>query len=796
MGDTTPPGGPHIGDILNPGNTTPKNRELTRNVTERVEQESEGPRYAKIKGTPIIAIQEEGYYLAPELYANTPKPWSLRIKDCRYPQGRLCTPTIRLDEIQKLLTSRLATPIRDAYKAIYYEKANEYLNKTLILLQTYAQEFEIIEPELSYQPKKPVSKADRLVDLAHKQEIQLFRDQFGVQYGRIPVKKWSCEASEANSLLITPHPQSNIDIQNTLGGHLKENSSTSSTASLIHQIWPINSETFKQWLSGLMWSTDNEAAKREHINSSITVLCAIANENPTIHLYNRIAPDGNGGIFIDMTNENWEAYHITAEGWSIITQPVVFRRYPHQLPLCYPSQNPDISKLFKYLNIGCLGNVERHVNEQLLYLVGFITAYIPNIPHVGTVLHGGAGRSKTGTQVNSRKLIDPSSVIYNALPSKGKLTSLIQVLEQHYYPVFDNLGDLDDDISDVFCRAITGAAFQLRKLFTDNEAYLRAYKRVVNMNGINIPGEKPDLLDRVQVFETMYIPMSMRRSETEINAEFEQDAPDILAAILDVLVKALQIYPTIKLERLPRMADYALWGCAVTEALGIEHSKFITAYYQNMLNVKGEVVKNRITGNLLIELLDSRLGGTNVTSFNILTSKLHYQLMGKAKEYNMDTRNLPPDPTRLSRELNTIAENLPSLGYVMTKKNTNKGVELTFSLLKGTTLDSTLEDKAESYKNVWNVTDLTQLLKNDSKTDVTITEEAQVKQLEPPKRIQDQLQTIHGYIFDNGTVNDIKLSYELNIKLPELRKLLDVLVRNGLIEQVPPNKFKAKKVSQ
>ena len=729
-----------------------------------------GPKIGTAKGGKIVSLQEEGYYLKAEF--NT-KGWTLQIDDFRYPKGPLCTFRVALDTPQKILTSIAGKPIRDAYKKMYYEDANAYINETINLLQLYAKDFETDEPEPEYNPKGSESKADRLVNLALEADITLFRDQFNEHYARIPMKKWSCEASEASPLLIPPPGTLKIDVNIPPGGNYSVHSSTSSTASLTHQIWPLKSEIFKQWLSGLLWSKDKEAVKADQLNSAITVLCAMANEKPIIELHNRIASDGNNGILIDITNENWESLHVTEEGWEIIPQPVTFRRYPHQLPLCYPSKTPDLSKLLKYINIGCLGDDERHVNEQLLYLVGLITAFIPDIPHVGTVVHGGAGKAKTVTQTLSRRVIDPSSVIYNALPYKN-LTSLIQVLDQHYYPVFDNLGDLDDDVSDVFCRAITGAAFQLRKLFTDNEAFLRAFKRVVNMNGINIPGERPDLLDRMIVFEALYVPMSKRRSETEILKDFEQDKPDILAAILDILVKAIKIYPTIKLERLPRMADFALWGCAVSEALGVEHSKFITAYYQNLLNVKGDVVKSRITGNLLLELLDSKLG-EKTKRVTLLVSSLHYQIMGIAKQFNMDTRELPPDPTRLSRELNVIAENLPSLGYVMTKKSTNKGVELTFSMLKNTTLDSTLEDKAESYHNVWGVSDLSEILKPSLKGEG------------PVKSNQDQLNIIFGYIFDQGSpVDERIISNELKIGLSDLKVFLATLEKDDMIYSLRP----------
>ena len=90
---------------------------------------------------------------------------------------------------------------------------------------------------------------------------------------------------------------------------------------------------------------------------------------------------------------------------------------------------------------------------------------------------------------------------------------------------------------------------------------------------------------------------------------------------------------------------------------------------------------------------------------------LHRTLMTEAKQDNINLNVLPPDPTRLGRELNIIEGNLPSLGYTMRKKDTNRGVKVIFSKLKNTTLDSQLEEKPESYSNIWKVSDLRDLLK-------------------------------------------------------------------------------------
>ncbi len=777
-----------------------------RMLKEQREEEASPIKLSKIGNCHIIALQEVGYYLEVEL-SDT---WNFIIKHHTNPTARLRTYRIRLDRIQKLKSSQLAKPIRDAYRALFYEKADAYLTKTLVLVEENASLFEVDAPDDEVRPKGKPSKADRLIKLATDSGIVLFKDQFNLPHVVIPVKSGASGASEAicvrYGLSYIMHIGSNIH-HNPIH---KENSFTSFTSStdlpVVRQTWPVSSRYFKQWLAGLMYREDDRAPSKDALGSAITVLSAKANEGNIIDLRNRVASDGNGGIFLDRTNEAWDAIHITKNGWTIETPPVIFRRYPHQLPICNPSREGTILPLFKYINIGNPDPV-RHVDEQLLYLIAFITAYIPDIPNLGTIVHGSAGHIKTMTQVLTRKLIDPSSVEYNALPSKGKLTSLIQTLTQHYYSVWDNMSDVDPETSDIFCRAITGAAFQLRALYTDDETFLRAFKRVVNMNGINIPADRPDLLDRVAVFEAPYVPMAKRRSETEIHAEFDEDLPIILGGILDILVKAIEIYPTIKLKQLPRMADFAIWGAAVSEAMGIPHSKFINAYYTNILSVKGDVVKSRITGRLLLDILEKAVPrptkekpDPKIKSRSYLMIELHRLIMSEAKLNSIDQRELPPDPTRLSRELNVIASNLPSLGIIMTKKSTNRGTVVTFARTRQSTLEH-IAERRESYKNTWEVQDLSELFAVGSEPTPEPTLEpepepipdpepeptADIKHVDVPVSVKSQKDNVFKIMITHlEPIKETVIQEKTGHASVELRKLLGVLKNDGLIEQIKP----------
>lgn len=50
-------------------------------------------------------------------------------------------------------------------------------------------------------------------------------------------------------------------------------------------------------------------------------------------------------------------------------------------------------------------------------------------------------------------------------------------------------------------------------------------------------------------------------------AAFEAERPRILGALLDAVAKGLAMLPQTRLDKLPRMADFALWATACETAL-------------------------------------------------------------------------------------------------------------------------------------------------------------------------------------------------------------------------------------
>jgi hypothetical protein len=58
-----------------------------------------------------------------------------------------------------------------------------------------------------------------------------------------------------------------------------------------------------------------------------------------------------------------------------------------------------------------------------------------------------------------------------------------------------------------------------------------------------------------------------RQPEQELWAAFEAERPRILGALLDAVAMGLAMLSKTKLEKVPRMADFALWTTACETAL-------------------------------------------------------------------------------------------------------------------------------------------------------------------------------------------------------------------------------------
>jgi hypothetical protein len=360
----------------------------------------------------------------------------------------------------------------------------------------------------------------------------------------------------------------------------------------------------------------------------------------------------DGSIWYDLVDDKWRAVKIDEAGWEIVeTPPILFKRNI-QNEQVVPEEGGDIQDLLKFVNI-------KNTKQQLLFLVSTIMYFVPHIPRPIQVYFGAQGSAKSTASRIVKSLVDTSKVeLLTLLNSTRELT---QQLDQHYLLCFDNLAVLKTSTSDTLCRAVTGGGLSKRKLYTDSDNIIFEFKRAIIINGVNLVANKPDLLDRSLLFELGRIEEKDRRSEEDFWQEFNLLKPKMLGAIFDALSKALNILPTVKLDKAPRMADFSKWGCAIAEAIGFTQAQFIEAYEENY----GLLNRQAIDENSVASAIQILISSCN--SWSGTSQQLMKELRLIAEREGLDIKSFPKSPSAMSRKINEVRVNLLAEGIKIEK---------------------------------------------------------------------------------------------------------------------------------
>ena len=110
---------------------------------------------------------------------------------------------------------------------------------------------------------------------------------------------------------------------------------------------------------------------------------------------------------------------------------------------------------------------------------------------------GHQGAAKTSLMEFIKTLVDPSAIKTLSFPTD--INELIQQLSHNYLAYYDNVSVLRDRTSDQLCRAVTGSGSSKRVLYSDDDDFIRSFKRCIGLNGINLAAT--NLLDRALFFE-------------------------------------------------------------------------------------------------------------------------------------------------------------------------------------------------------------------------------------------------------------------------------------------------------
>ena len=419
--------------------------------------------------------------------------------------------------------------------------------------------------------------------------------------------------------------------------------------------WPMNNKAFRRgWLSRSFYLQEGKPPGGQALTDALNTLRGIALYDGGSHqVFTRIG-GYNGHTYLDLANEGWEVVKITPTGWTITTDaPVRFQRRKGMLPLCIPQKGGKVEELRRFVNV---------TNEDWPLLLGaLVAAFRDKGPYPVLVLNGEQGSAKSTTERVIRALIDPNKAPLRSEPRDPR--DLMIAATNSWVVALDNLSHILPWLSDALCRLSTGGGFGTRQLFTDDDETLFDAQRPVILNGIEEIVTRPDLLDRSLVIRSPRIPEGLIRSEKVLWQEFEDARPRILGALLDAVVLALRNVGTVNLEKLPRMADFAIWAIAAEPALGLSRGEFMTAYTGNRDDAHALVLESSPVAKLVTEA--APFAGTATELLTLLDSR--------APESLQHGKSWPKDGRALSNTLRRLAPNLRAVGTDVTFGRSGSG---------------------------------------------------------------------------------------------------------------------------
>jgi hypothetical protein len=219
-------------------------------------------------------------------------------------------------------------------------------------------------------------------------------------------------------------------------------------------------------------------------------------------------------------------------------------------------------------------------DEDFRLLVSWLCfTFAPAGPFPVLALLGEQGTAKSTTKRVLLGLVDPNECDASGTPKSDDdlcvAANGVRVL------ALDNLSHIKPWLSDALSRISTGSGWRKRTLYTNLEETLVRVCLPIVFSAINDVATRGDLLDRSLLVRLPVLPEEQRKDEEAFWQDYEAARPLLLGAVLDGVVAALANRGGVRIERLPRMADFARWAVGAEGAFGWPEGAFLAAYEQN-----------------------------------------------------------------------------------------------------------------------------------------------------------------------------------------------------------------------
>lgn len=388
------------------------------------------------------------------------------------------------------------------------------------------------------------------------------------------------------------------------------------------------------------------------LNDQLKAYAELHAERQTV--WYRVASEGNAILF-DVGDDQHTRIKITPGNVSVITVgcETLFYRSPFMKPMIFPAEAGDITLLHKYLNM--------HPASIALF-VGWLSYTLAHPKRASTkfvilVLQGNQGSGKTSLCNNViSKIIDPSTVGVQILPSNSKDLAIASQIS--HVLCYDNLRELKQPIADMLCIASTGGAVTSRQLYTDSDQQVLNLHAALVLNGIHSFIDQPDLAQRCLPIQLLPISENLRRSEEDINREFEADLPFIMCGLLNLISNIMLHLPTIKVTNPERMIDFVQWLAAMEKVQGVPAGVYQDAYSYDLRQGQLDSLLDNVIAVALLEFIKD----LNADMWSGKPADLLVHLNRFVKIGTQRSREWPQNPIALSKRLIPLQAALLSQG--------------------------------------------------------------------------------------------------------------------------------------
>jgi hypothetical protein len=242
------------------------------------------------------------------------------------------------------------------------------------------------------------------------------------------------------------------------------------------EIWPIRSQSFRNWLVGQFYRASNQPPSTEALQQPLALFCARAQfDGRECPVGIRVLASG-GNMYVNLADDEWRTIEITGPTWRMVSDAAaMFTRVRGMSGLPVPVEGVEINELRNFV----------HVNDDqwILIVAWLVGAFHPSGPYCILILQGEQGSGKSTVARVLRLLVDPSTPLLRTVPRDER--DLIIAARNSWVLAIDNLSGIQQWLSDALCRLSTGGGFGTRQLYTDDEEILFDAKRPIILNGID-----------------------------------------------------------------------------------------------------------------------------------------------------------------------------------------------------------------------------------------------------------------------------------------------------------------------